>query len=74
MNESWIPKGFHTITPNIIVNDAESAISFLKRAFGAIERYRLTASNGKVAHCELAWAIPWSTLASPWRAFPRTRW
>jgi PhnB protein len=54
MNESWIPQGFHTITPNIIVDDADSAISFLKRAFGATERYRLTMSNGKVAHCELA--------------------
>ena len=54
MNESWIPDGFHTITPNIIVDDAESAISFLKRAFGATERYRLTTSNGRIAHCELA--------------------
>jgi len=53
MNESWIPKGFRTITPNIIVENAESAIAFLKRALGAAEQYRLTTSNGKVAHCEL---------------------
>lgn len=54
MDESWIPDGFHTITPNIIVDDAEAAVEFLKRAFGATERYRLVTSNGKVAHCELA--------------------
>ena len=34
MSESWIPDGFHTITPNIIVDDAEGAISFFKEAFG----------------------------------------
>lgn len=54
MNEPWIPKGFHTVTPNIIVDDAEAAIMFLKRAFGATESYRLTMSNGKIAHCELS--------------------
>lgn len=53
MNESWIPKGFRTVTPNIVVDNAEQAILFLKRALGATEQYRLTMSNGKVAHCEL---------------------
>jgi PhnB protein len=53
MNESWIPKGFRTVTPNIIVDNAEYAITFLKRALGATEQYRLTMSNGKIAHCEL---------------------
>jgi PhnB protein len=48
-----IPKGFHTVTPNIIVDDAEKAVEFLKRAFGATESYRLMTSNGKIAHCEL---------------------
>ena len=53
MNDSWIPKGFRTVTPNIIVDDAEGAIAFLKRALGATEQYRLTMSDGKVTHCEL---------------------
>ena len=53
MHESWIPKGFHTVTPNIIVDNAEDAITFLKRGLGATEHYRLTMSNGKIAHCEL---------------------
>ena len=53
MNESWIPEGFHTVTPNIILDDAEAAISFFKQAFGATERYRLTTANGMIAHCEL---------------------
>ena len=48
-----IPKGFHTITPNIIVDDAEKAVEFLKKALGATESYRLVMSNGKITHCEL---------------------
>src|SRR3984893_3693145 len=49
----WLPKGFHTIIPNIIVDDAEQAVAFFKNAFGASESYRLTMSNGKIAHGEL---------------------
>ena len=53
MSTQWVPKGFHTITPNIVVDDAEQAVAFLKKAFGATETYRLTMSNGKITHCEL---------------------
>jgi PhnB protein len=70
MNEPWIPQGFHTITPNIIVNDADSAISFLKRAFGATEHYRLTMSNGKVAHCELVLGDSVVNLGESMEGFP----
>lgn len=53
MSGQWLPKGFHTITPNIVVEDAEQSLAFLKKAFGATENYRLTLSNGKIAHCEV---------------------
>ena len=53
MSVPAIPKGFHTITPNIIVDDAEKAVEFLKKALGATESYRLVMSNGKITHCEL---------------------
>jgi PhnB protein len=53
MSARWVPKGFHTITPNIVVDNAEQAVVFLQKAFGAVENYRLTMSNGKLAHCEL---------------------
>ena len=48
-----IPEGFHTITPNVIVDDAPKAIAFLSKAFGAEEIVRLTMPDGKVVHCEL---------------------
>jgi PhnB protein len=70
MNEPWIPEGFHTVTANIIVDDAASAIAFLKRAFGATERYRLTMSNGKIAHCELALGDSVVNLGESMEGFP----
>jgi PhnB protein len=70
MNEPWIPEGFHTVTANIIVDDAASAIAFLKRAFGATERYRLMMSNGKVAHCELALGDSVVNLGESMEGFP----
>jgi PhnB protein len=53
MKTAKVPRGFHTITPNIVVDNAERAVAFLKKAFGATENYRLTMSNGKITHCEL---------------------
>jgi len=48
-----IPKGYHTISPNLIVNDASRAIDFYKRAFGAEEVFRMNSPDGKVVHAEL---------------------
>lgn len=53
MTAPWLPDGFHTITPNIIAEDAERAVDFLKRAFGATEGYRLILADGSITHCEL---------------------
>jgi PhnB protein len=30
-----VPQGFHTLTPHLVVRDAEKAIEFYKKAFGA---------------------------------------
>jgi PhnB protein len=37
MSTRWVPKGFHTITPNMVADDAEQAVAFFKKAFGATE-------------------------------------
>jgi PhnB protein len=42
-----IPEGYHTITPHIIVRDANRAIDFYKRAFGAEELGRMPGPDGK---------------------------
>src|SRR2546421_5648107 len=49
-----IPDGFHTVTPYLTVKGGADAIEFYKRAFGAKERYRLPAPDGKtVGHAEI---------------------
>jgi PhnB protein len=53
MSVRHIPEGFHTVTPNLIVEDGAKAVAFLQQAFGAEELVRLTMPNGKIVHCEL---------------------
>jgi len=48
-----IPQGYHSLTPYLVVNDAQRAIDFYKRAFGASEIWRMEAAGGKLSHVEL---------------------
>ena len=48
-----IPKGFHTLTPYLVVEGIPKLIGFLKQAFGAQETFRLTRPDGGVMHAEL---------------------
>jgi uncharacterized glyoxalase superfamily protein PhnB len=48
-----IPEGYHTVTPYLTVADAEAQIGFLKRAFGAEEKYRHTDEQGHISHAEV---------------------
>jgi uncharacterized glyoxalase superfamily protein PhnB len=48
------PRDLHTLTPNLVVRDCAKAIEFYKRAFGAEEKHRFVAPDGKsVWHVEL---------------------
>lgn len=48
-----IPKGYHSVTPYLVVHDGAAAIDFYKRAFGAKEMFRMDGPGGKVAHAEI---------------------
>jgi PhnB protein len=48
-----IPDGYRSVTPYLAVRQAADAIEYYRRAFGAKERMRLTAPDGKVGHAEL---------------------
>jgi len=53
-NVQPIPEGYNTVTPFIIVKNAESAIEFYKKAFNAEERYRLYGTDNKtIMHAEI---------------------
>lgn len=49
-----VPKGFHTVTPNLTIKDCSRAIEFYKRALGAEEVMRMPTPDGRgVMHAEL---------------------
>lgn len=50
---NWIPEGYHSATPYLIVRGAARAIDFYKRAFGAAELLRMDAPDGSVGHAEI---------------------
>jgi PhnB protein len=48
-----IPPGFHALTPHITVRDAEKAIDFYKKAFGAELLQLVKTPDGRVMHASL---------------------
>lgn len=50
---SAAPSGYHTITPYLAVERAAEAIEFYTSVFGASERMRMTAPDGRIGHAEL---------------------
>jgi PhnB protein len=48
-----IPEGYRRVTPYLIVDGAGAAIEFYTSVFGATERMRMSAPEGKVGHAEL---------------------
>jgi len=70
MSVQPIPEGFHTITPNIVVKNAEKAIDFFKRAFGADEILRLTMPDGTIVHCEVKFGDSRVNLGEPMEGWP----
>jgi uncharacterized glyoxalase superfamily protein PhnB len=48
-----LPEGLHTLTPHFVVRDAEKAIDFYRRAFGAEEIDRMTGPDGRIWHARL---------------------
>ena len=53
MPVSPIPPGYHSLTPYLIVDGADRALSWYSLAFGARELMRLKAPEGRVGHAEM---------------------
>jgi uncharacterized glyoxalase superfamily protein PhnB len=48
-----VPKGYHTVTPSLVVKGAAKLIDFIKAAFGAKELMRMPAPSGEIMHAEV---------------------
>jgi PhnB protein len=50
---SYIPDGYHTVTPHLAVRNAAKALEFYAKAFGAEELFRMPGPGGVVMHAEV---------------------
>jgi PhnB protein len=48
-----IPKGYHSVTPYLIVHNGAAALDYYKKAFGAKEMFRMDGPGNKIAHAEI---------------------
>ena len=48
-----VPEGFHTLTPQLALDNAAQTIEWYKKAFGAQEVSRGLGPDGKIMHAEL---------------------
>ena len=51
-NVKPIPDGYHSVTPYLIVKGGAEAIDYYKKAFGAVELFRMD-RGGKIGHAEI---------------------
>ena len=50
---NYIPKGYNTITPYLVIKGAAKAIEYYKNVFGAKVVVRMDGTNGLVGHAEV---------------------
>jgi PhnB protein len=48
-----VPEGYHTVTPQLTLDQAAQAIEWYKKALGAEELNRSSGPDGKIMHAEL---------------------
>jgi PhnB protein len=53
MTTQPIPEGYRTLTTYLTIENAAAAIDYYKDVFGAKERIRMEAPDGKIGHAEL---------------------
>jgi uncharacterized glyoxalase superfamily protein PhnB len=70
------PEGYHSVTPYLVVPRVRELIPFLKRAFGAVERFPpMTHDDGTVMHAELRLGdstVMMGEAGGPWSPMPAT--
>ena len=56
-----IPDGYHSVTPYIMVEGAQTVLEFAKQVFGAEELYNMTTPDGKLVRMKRAISYYWKT-------------
>lgn len=48
-----IPDGYHTITPYLVVEEADKLIEFVEKVFGGEVTFKMQDEDGKIGHAEM---------------------
>lgn len=51
--KNFKPDGYHTVTPYLVVKNADKLLDFAKQAFGAEETVRMPNPDGTIGHAEM---------------------
>jgi PhnB protein len=51
--KSAVPEGYHTLTPQLMLDNAAQTIDWYKKALGVEELNRFVGPDGKIMHAEL---------------------
>ncbi len=54
--DSYIPEGYHAVSPYLIVHDVAAQINFLTETFDAEETERMVRPDGSIMHAEVCLA------------------
>src|SRR5215813_5983798 len=49
----YIPEGYNTVTPHLVIKNAQQAIDYYKKVFGAEVVVHMPGPDGKVGHAQL---------------------
>jgi PhnB protein len=49
----FVPEGYHSVIPYLIVDGAARAMDFYRDVFGAVEIMRMPGPGGKIGHAEM---------------------
>jgi PhnB protein len=65
MTVRYVPEGYHSVTPYLVVDGAAAAIEFYRKAFGAVEVMRLPMGD-KLGHAEIKVGNSHVMLSDEW--------
>lgn len=53
MSVNYKPEGFHTITPYLVVENADKLVEFIERVFDGKVTFKMETETGKIGHGEM---------------------
>lgn len=53
MSVNYVPEGYHTITPYLVVEGAEKLIEFVETVFDGKLVFKMDGEDGKIGHAEM---------------------